>query len=163
MRENQNAKRAIIDELKEKFEKCVSFVILDYKGLTVEKDTEFRSEFRKANVEYKVLKNTLVKIALNELGYTDFDAALNGPTAIAISFDDVIAPAKVVSEGIEKYKAMSIKCGMMDKAFVDEKTVQALAKIPGKQVLYGMLANVLNAPIQGLAIALNAVAEKQSA
>lgn len=58
---------------------------------------------------------------------------------------------------------MSIKCGMMDKAYVDDKTVQALAKIPGKQVLYGMLANVLNAPIQGLAIALNAVAEKQSA
>ena len=129
MRESQIAKRVIIDDLKEKFERCASFVIIDYKGLTVEKDTEFRAEFRKANVEYKVLKNTLVRIALNELGY----------------------------------KVMSIKCGMMDKAYVDDKTVQALAKIPGKQVLYGMLANVLNAPIQGLAIALNAVAEKQSA
>ena len=159
MRESQIAKRAIIDDLKEKFERCASFVIIDYKGLTVEKDTEFRAEFRKANVEYKVLKNTLVRIALNELGYKDFDAALNGPTAIAISYDDAIAPAKVVSEGIDKYKVMS----MMDKAYVDDKTVQALAKIPGKQVLYGMLANVLNAPIQGLAIALNAVAEKQSA
>ena len=146
MRESQIAKRVIIDDLKEKFERCASFVIIDYKGLTVEKDTEFRAEFRKANVEYKVLKNTL-----------------NGPTAIAISYDDAIAPAKVVSEGIDKYKVMSIKCGMMDKAYVDDKTVQALAKIPGKQVLYGMLANVLNAPIQGLAIALNAVAEKQSA
>ena len=151
MRESQIAKRAIIDDLKEKFERCASFVIIDYKGLTVEKDTEFRAEFRKANVEYKVLKNTLVRIALN------------GPTAIAISYDDAIAPAKVVSEGIDKYKVMSIKCGMMDKAYVDDKTVQALAKIPSKQVLYGMLANVLNAPIQGLAIALNAVAEKQSA
>ena len=158
MRESQIAKRVIIDDLKEKFERCASFVIIDYKGLTVEKDTEFRAEFRKANVEYKVLKNTLVRIALNELGYKDFDAALN-----AISYDDAIAPAKVVSEGIDKYKVMSIKCGMMDKAYVDDKTVQALAKIPGKQVLYGMLANVLNAPIQGLAIALNAVAEKQSA
>ena len=157
MRESQIAKRAIIDDLKEKFERCASFVIIDYKGLTVEKDTEFRAEFRKANVEYKVLKHTLVRIALNELGYKD------GPTAIAISYDDAIAPAKVVSEGIDKYKVMSIKCGMMDKAYVDDKTVQALAKIPGKQVLYGMLANVLNAPIQGLAIALNAVAEKQSA
>ena len=147
MRESQIAKRVIIDDLKEKFERCASFVIIDYKGLTVE----------------KVLKNTLVRIALNELGYKDFDAALNGPTAIAISYDDAIAPAKVVSEGIDKYKVMSIKCGMMDKAYVDDKTVQALAKIPGKQVLYGMLANVLNAPIQGLAIALNAVAEKQSA
>ena len=163
MRESQIAKRVIIDDLKEKFERCASFVIIDYKGLTVEKDTEFRAEFRKANVEYKVLKNTLVRIALNELGYKDFDAALNGPTAIAISYDDAIAPAKVVSEGIDKYKVMSIKCGMMDKAYVDDKTVQALAKIPGKQVLYGMLANVLNAPIQGLAIALNAGAEKQGA
>ena len=102
MRESQIAKRAIIDDLKEKFERCASFVIIDYKGLTVEKDTEFRAEFRKANVEYKVLKNTLVRIALNELGYKDFDAALNGPTAIAISYDDAIAPAKVVSEGIDK-------------------------------------------------------------
>ena len=101
MRESQIAKRAIIDDLKEKFERCASFVIIDYKGLTVEKDTEFRAEFRKANVEYKVLKNTLVRIALNELGYKDFDAALNGPTAIAISYDDAIAPAKVVSEGID--------------------------------------------------------------
>ena len=103
MRESQIAKRAIIDDLKEKFERCASFVIIDYKGLTVEKDTEFRAEFRKANVEYKVLKNTLVRIALNELGYKDFDAALNGPTAIAISYDDAIAPAKVVSEGRDKY------------------------------------------------------------
>lgn len=86
----QLAKHEIVAEIKEKIENCQSFVIVDYKGLTVAQDTEFRKEFRNNNVEYKVYKNTLVKKALNELGYTEFDEALNGPSAFAFGTEDAV-------------------------------------------------------------------------
>ena len=115
MNANRAAKREIVDGIKDKIQRASSFVIIDYKGLTVAEDTQLRNEFRKAEVEYKVLKNTLVKIALNELGYTDFDEALNGPTAIAFSYGDAIAPAKVAVSNIKKLNKMQVKCGMLDK------------------------------------------------
>ena len=89
----QLEKREIVAQIKETIENSQSFVIIDYKGLTVAQDTEFRQEFRKNDVEYKVLKNTLVRKALNELGYTEFDEALNGPSAFAFGTADAIAPA----------------------------------------------------------------------
>lgn len=156
----QLAKRDVVESIKEQIQNCQSFVIVDYKGLTVAQDTEFRAEFRKNGVEYKVLKNTLFKIALHELGYTEFDEALNGPSAIAFGMEDAISPAKVASDGIAKYKAMQIKCGMFDKKFADAATVDAMSKVPSKEVLLAMLVSVLSAPMRGLAVALNAIAEK---
>lgn len=163
MRPNQEAKRVVIDQLKDKVSRAKAFVIVDYKGLTVENDTVMRKAFRTANVEYGVHKNTLFRIALNELGYDKFDEALNGPTAVAFSYDDEIAPAKTTKENVDKNPSMKIKCGMMNGEFIDAKTVETMAKIPAKPVLLGMLANVLNAPVQGLAIALKAIADKQQA
>jgi len=157
---NKIAKREIVDQIKDKIQRASSFVIIDYKGLTVAEDTQLRNEFRKAEVEYRVLKNTLVKIALNELGYTDFDADLNGPTAVAFSYGDAIAPSKVAAQSIKKLNKMSIKCGMLDGKYVDEATVQALSKVPNKETLLAMLLSVLQAPIRGLAVALNEIAKK---
>ena len=157
MNANRAAKREIVDGIKDKIQRASSFVIIDYKGLTVAEDTQLRNEFRKAEVEYKVLKNTLVKIALNELGYTDFDKALNGPTAIAFSYGDAIAPAKVAVSNIKKLNKMQVKCGMLDKKFVDEATVQALSKVPSKETLLAMLLSVLQAPVRGLAVELNEI------
>ncbi|MBR2371244.1 MAG: 50S ribosomal protein L10 [Clostridia bacterium] len=160
MNANKIAKREIVDQIKDKIQRASSFVILDYKGLTVAEDTQLRNEFRKAEVEYRVLKNTLVKIALNELGYNDFDEALNGPTAVAFSYGDAIAPSKVAAQSIKKLNKMSIKCGMLDGKYVDEATVQALSKVPNKETLLAMLLSVLQAPIRGLAVALNEIAKK---
>ncbi len=160
MNANKIAKREIVDQIKDKIQRASSFVILDYKGLTVAEDTQLRNEFRKAEVEYRVLKNTLVKIALNELGYTDFDADLNGPTAVAFSYGDAIAPSKIAAQSIKKLNKMSIKCGMLDGKYVDEATVQALSKVPNKETLLAMLLSVLQAPIRGLAVALNEIAKK---
>lgn len=160
MNANKIAKREIVDQIKDKIQRASSFVIIDYKGLTVAEDTQLRNEFRKAEVEYRVLKNTLVKIALNELGYTDFDADLNGPTAVAFSYGDAIAPSKVAAQSIKKLNKMSIKCGMLDGKYVDEATVQALSKVPNKETLLAMLLSVLQAPIRGLAVALNEIAKK---
>lgn len=158
----QQAKREVVEQIKEQIQNCQSFVILDYKGLTVAQDTEFRAEFRKNGVDYKVLKNTLFRKALNELGYTEFDEALNGPSAFAFGTNDAVAPAKVAAEGIAKYKAMQIKCGMFDKQFADAATCDAMSKVPSREVLLGMLVSVLSAPMRGLAVALNAVAEKNN-
>lgn len=156
----QQSKRVVVEELKVKIAEAQSFVVLDYKGLTVAQDTELRNEFRKQNVEYKVLKNTLFRKALNELGYTQFDEALNGPSAFAFGTADAIAPAKVAVEGSKKFNQIKVKCGMFDKQFADAKVVDAMSKVPGREQLLGMLVSVLAAPIRGLAVALNAVAEK---
>ena len=157
----QQAKYEIVEELKEKIQNAHSFVVLDYKGLTVAQDTEFRASFRNENVEYKVLKNTLFKKALNELGYTEFDDALNGPSAFAFGHADAIAPAKLAFDGVKKYNKMQVKCGMFDKKFADAATCEAMSKVPGKEVLLGMLVSVLSAPMRGLAVAVKAVADQK--
>ena len=157
----QQEKREIVAQIKQTIENSHSFVIIDYKGLTVAQDTEFRQEFRKNDVEYKVLKNTLVRKALNELGYTEFDDALNGPSAFAFGTADAIAPAKVAAEAVKKYGKMAVKCGMFDKKFADAATCEAMAKVPNRETLLAMLVSVLSAPMRGLAVALNAISEKQ--
>ena len=158
----QQEKREIVQQIKQTIENSKSFVIIDYKGLTVAQDTEFRAEFRKNDVEYKVLKNTLVRKALNELGYTEFDEALNGPSAFAFGTADAVAPAKVAAEGVKKYNKMTIKCGMFDKKFADAATCEQMSKVPSRETLLAMLVSVMSAPMRGLAVALNAVAEKQN-
>lgn len=157
----QAEKREIVEAIKEKIQNSESFVIIDYKGLTVSQDTEFRKNFRENGVEYKVLKNTLFKKALNELGYTEFDSALNGPSAFAFGTKDAVAPAKIASEGIKKYNAMQIKCGMFDKKYADAAMVDAMSKVPGREALLSMLVCALQGPIRGLAVSLNALAEKR--
>ena len=156
----QAAKRELVEQLKEKIQSSQSFVIVEYKGLTVAQDTELRTEFRKSGVDYKVLKNTLMRKALNELGYNEFDEALNGPSAFAFGAEDALAPAKVASEGAKKFNAVKVKCGMFDKKFADAATVNAMANVPSREVLLSMLVSVLSAPMRGLAVALNAIAEK---
>ena len=117
----RDAKAVKVAEIKEKIEKASSFVLVDYKGLTVAEDTALRNEFRKSGVSYHVYKNRLMKIALNELGYTQFDDALNGPTAIAMGTTDIAAPAKIAMDKAKAYKKMSVKCGFVDGKYLDEE------------------------------------------
>ena len=161
MSANVEAKKQVVEEIKGKISSAKSIVLVNYSGLTVAEDTEFRTAFRKAGVEYKVLKNTLVRKAFNELGINDFDADLNGPTAIAFGSDET-ASSKVVVEGIKKYNKMEVKSAYVDGAYVDVKGVNALATIPSKEELYAKCAGALQSIIAGLAIALKAVAEKDA-
>ena len=154
-------KQPIVQEISEAINGAQSVVVVDYRGLTVAQDTELRKQLRAAGISYKVYKNTLFRIALNELGYTEFDDALNGPSSFAFGIEDAVAPAKVAAESIKKLNAMSIKCGMFDGKFADAATCNAMAKVPSKEILLGMLVSVLSAPMRGLAVALNAIAEKQ--
>ena len=154
-------KQAIVAALTEKLQGSVAGVIVDYSGITVAEDTELRNKLRAAGVEYSVVKNTITKRAANNAGFSDFDEILNGPTALALSFDDVVAPAKVLADFAKDHEVMTIKAGFMEGKAMSLEEVTALSKIPSKDTLYAMLAGGLNATIAGLARALNAVAEQQ--
>ena len=110
MSEAKLQKAAQIEEIKEKIGKCGAFVVVDYKGISVADDTKLRSDFRKNDVEYRVLKNRLVLRALSELNIGGFEGHLEGPTAIAFAYGDPLAAAKVVSENAKTVKAIEVKC-----------------------------------------------------
>ena len=138
-------------------------------------DTEMRRAMRAAGVEYMVVKNTLTRFAANKVGFEELDPYLNGPTALAVSATDPVAPAKIINEyASKKDSTIKIKIGFVDGKIVSAKEIKALADLPPKEVLVAQvlgtmiapisgLANVLNANIRGLAVALNAIAEKKSA
>ena len=154
-------KQQIVADLAEKLKTAAAGVFVDYCGLTVEEDTQLRNKLREAGIEYAVVKNTLTKRAANEAGYTDFDEILNGPTALALSFDDVVAPAKVLAEFAKGKDVFEIKAGFMEGRAMSLEEIDALSKIPSKDTLYAMLAGGLNATIAGLARAIDAVREQK--
>lgn len=156
-------KQDIVAALADKMQNAAAGVFVSYSGLTVEKDTELRNNLRAAGVEYSVVKNTLTRRAAEQIGYTEFDEILNGTTALAIHNEDVVAPAKVLCDFIDKYKdasGLTIKAGFMDGKACGVDEIKALAKIPSKDTLYAMLAGGLNSVIAGLARAIQAVADK---
>lgn len=167
-------KKQQVSEMVDKFQRAVSGVLVDYRGLTVEEDTKLRNELRKADVEYAVVKNTLTRFAANEVGFVEFDPVLNGPTALALSFDDVVAPAKVLVEYGKKNEKLEIKGGFIEGKVVSVSEISALAALPSKEVLVAKLlgsmkspiqsfANVLNGNLSGLARVLQAIADKKAA
>ena len=173
MSANVENKKQIVADIVEKIKNAKSVVLVDYKGLTVAQDTEFRTEFRKANCEYKVLKNTMVRRAFNELGVTSFDEDLNGPTAIAFGQDETAA-AKVAMEACKKYNdVIKVKSAYVDGSYVDKAGVDALSKMPSKEQLIAKMLGSMQAPLSGFAgvlsgitrqlvIALNAISEKKA-
>lgn len=173
MSANLELKKQVVEEITEKINNSKSVVLVNYKGLTVAEVTELRNAFRKANVEYKVLKNTLVRKAFNEMGINSFDEDLNGPTAVAFGSDETGA-AKIIAEANKKYgDKISAKSAFVDGAYVDVNGVKALAAMPTKEELIAKMlgsmqspitkfAGVLSATLRGVVIALNAIAEKKA-
>ncbi len=160
---NQNVleqKKQVVSEIRDKIAKSQSVVLVDYRGLTVENATDLRNKYREAGVEYKVYKNTLMRFALNELGITGLDEQLNGPSAIAISYDDVVTGAKITNEFARGNDKLKIKAGIAEGKVLDSEAVKALANIPSREVLLGQLAGVLQANIKNLAYMLSQVSEK---
>ena len=154
-------KAARVAELEAKLKDAASFVIVDYKGITVADDTVLRRNLREANVEYFVEKNSLLKRALHNLGMESYDEVLNGTTAIAISQDDQTAPARILGEYAEKATGdFKLKAGCVEGEYFDEAKVMALSKIPSKDVLLAQLVGSLQGPIQKLAALLQAIVDK---
>lgn len=174
MSENKSTKQKIVDEIKEKFQKAQSVVLVDYRGLNVQEVTELRKRFREAGVDYKVYKNTLMNRALEELENEGLVSYLTGPNAVAFGYDDPVTPAKIVFEFAKDHDRPEIKVGMVSGKTIDADEVKALASLPSKEVLIAQILGGLNAPITGfvnvlhgnirnLVYALNAINEKKSA
>ena len=155
-------KKGVVADIKQKFEKAQSAVLVDYRGLNVAEDTELRNQLRKAGVEYAVLKNTMINLAVKDMGIDDIKAHLEGPTAVAFGYEDAIAPAKVLSEFIKKSKKMSIKCGVCDGAYIDEAGVQALANTPSREVLIAKIMGSMMSSVSKFVYAVEAIRKKQA-
>ena len=156
-------KEKLVSELAEKMKNASSGVLVDYKGINVEDDTKLRADMRKNNVDYKVIKNTLIRFAAKEAGLEGLDAVLEGTTALAISADDVIAPAKVVAEYAKKDENIyNIKAGFIDGKVVSVEEIMQIANLPSKEILLGRLVGGLQGPIFGLALVLKAIADKKA-
>jgi large subunit ribosomal protein L10 len=153
-------KQAIVAELAEKL-KGAAGVLVDYSGITVAEDTEMRAKLRKDNVDYAVIKNTLLRFAAKNTGYDGLDPILNGTTAMAVHATDPVAPARIIKEYAAKFtNHFEIKGGFMNGKVLSVDEVNALASIPALPVLQAQLLGTMLAPIAQLAVVLNAAAEK---
>ena len=151
-----------VSEYVEKIGKAKSFVLVDYRGLNVAEDTAMRSDMRKAGVEYKVIKNRLVLRALNNAGITGFDKVLEGPTAMAISYEDAVAPAKIIVDNVKKTNKITVKGGVVEGKVLSVPEINAVASIPAKPVLVAQLLGMLQTPVRSLAVVMSEIAKKQA-
>ena len=174
MNKQRRVKEQNVQEISEKLQQSVTAVITDYRGLNVSQATKLRNELREVNIEYKVLKNTLTKIAAKNLGIKGLDQYLEGPTAIAFSNEDPVAPAKILAKYAKDFKNLEIKGGVLEGKVVSMEQVKALADLPSReellsQVLRGLqspltgMANVLVGPLRNLVNVFEAIKEKKEA
>lgn len=157
------SKKQIVADLTETLKSSVAGVLVDYKGINVADDTKLRKELREAGVEYSVVKNTMLRFAAKEAGLEGWDEFLHGTTALAVSKEDPIVAAKIIAKYADEIKgdAFTIKSGFMDGKVVDTATVNALAKIPSKEVLIATMLSSLNATISKFAVVIDQIAKKK--
>ena len=154
-------KQQHVEVISEQLKNSVSTVLVDYRGLTVSEVTELRKQLRDAGIEFKVYKNTMVRRAADSQGLSELNEFLVGPSAIAFSNEDVIAPAKIIHEFAKKHEALEIKAGVVEGSFVPAEDVKAIASLPSRDGLLSMLLSVLQAPVRNFAYAVKAVGEKE--
>ena len=160
MSANQEAKKLAVEDIKKLISSSKSVVLVDYRGTTVAQDTAFRKTLRENKVSYKVIKNSLFKIACNQLGITGLEDSLNGTTAFAFSLEDETVAPRLIKNAMKDYQTLQIKAGLYNNKPITEAEVKELASIPGKEQLIAQLLYVLNAPVSSLARAIKAIAEK---
>ena len=166
-------KKAIVAELKDKLTSAKGAVLVSYKGLTVAQDTELRSELRKAGVNYHVVKNTMTRIAATEAGMEGLVSHLEGTTALAVSAEDAVAPAKVISEfmkknNLEDQGILTIKAGIVEGQVVTADEVKAIASLPSREVLLGSIqaplsntVGVMGSMLRSIVTVLDAVRKQK--
>ena len=154
-------KQAIGEDVTVKFTDAASVVIVDYRGLTVDQVTELRKQLREAGVEMKVIKNSILSRAAEAANLPGLGDVFKGPTAVAFSNEDVIAPAKIINDFAEKAEALEIKGGIIEGKVSSKEEIEALAKLPNREGLLSMLLSVLQAPVRNTALIIKAVAEQK--
>ncbi len=156
-------KQPIVEEISANIKDAQSVVVVDYRGLTVEQDTQLRKAMREAGITYKVYKNTMMNFAFKGTEFESLAPVLEGPSAIAISKDDATAPARVIAKFAKDAPALEIKAGVVEGTFYDASGMQAVATIPSRDELLSKLLGSLQSPITNLARVLNQIAEKGGA
>jgi len=155
-------KKKIVEQLSDKL-KCQSGVFVNYTGITVTEDTELRVKMREANVDYTVIKNTLMRFAIKNAGFNGLEPILSGTTSLAVSGEDPVAPARIIKEYADKLpNYFEIKGGFMDGKILSVSEVNALAVIPPLPILHAQLLGTMLAPITSLAVVIKAIAEKKA-
>lgn len=156
-------KQVVIDEIKAKLENASSIVLVDYRGLTVEEDTDLRKTLREAGVEYKVYKNTMMSFAFKGTDFEELTNHLAGPSAIAISYEDATAGPRNLNDVAKKYKALEFKAGVVDGTYYDADGMKAVAAIPPRDVLLSRLLGSFKSPMSSFARVIKQIAEKEEA
>jgi large subunit ribosomal protein L10 len=155
------AKQESVDAVTAKLRESATTVVVDYRGLNVAQVTELRKQLREAGIEFQVLKNTLLRRATAAAELTELDSVLTGPTAIAFSAEDAVAPAKILNDFAKKNDALELKGAVVEGRVIGVEEVKALAELPSREGLLSMLLSVLQAPVRNFALAVKAVAEKE--
>ena len=153
-------KKAMVAAIAEQLKTSCIGVIVDYKGISVAEDTALRKELREAGVKYSVVKNTLLGFAAKEVGLEGLDDVLNGTTAIATCEEDYTAAPRILGKFADGHENFTIKSGFMDGKVVDLDTINALAKLPTRDVLLATVLGAFNAPIAAFARAVQAIGDK---
>ena len=156
-------KAPVVQEISELLNGATAAVLVDYRGITVEKDTQLRKELRQNGVTYRVYKNTLLNIAMKGTPFEKLSGDLNGPTAIAVTKADATAPARVITNFDKKGETIQLKAGVVDGTYYDQKGINAVALIPSREILLGRLLGSMKAPITNFARVLKQMAEKMEA
>ena len=147
-------KQPVVDEIKGVLEGAAGAVIVDYRGLTVEQDTQLRKKLREAGVTYKVYKNTLIKRAAEGTEFAALEPQLEGPTALAVSKEDATAPARILAEFAKTAPKLELKASIVEGNYYDQAGTQVIATIPSREVLLGKLLGSIQSPITNLALSL---------
>ena len=153
-------KKLAVETLSDKMGRAASGVLVKYEGITVEDDTKMRAALRKAGVEYTVLKNSIIGRACDNAGFAALKSELTGMNAVAISFEDQVAPAKILKEYADKIESFELRGGFVDGEVLDAAGVNELASIPPKEVLVGKILGSIQGPLYSLAFALQAIIDK---
>ena len=162
--EAKKEKQLIIDEIKDKLDKATSAVVVDYIGITVAQADSMRKKLRDADVDYTVYKNTLVKRAIEGTKYEPLAEVLEVPSALAISYDDAVAPAKVLNSAIKEFKKMEFKAGVVEGTYFDAKGMEQIASLPSRDELIAKFMGSINSPISAAVRTFQAIADaKQEA
>lgn len=155
-------KQPVVDEIKSALDGALGVVIVDYRGLTVEQDTQLRKQLREAGVVYKVYKNTLVKRAIQGTEFEGIADSLEGPNAIAVSKTDATAPARLLANFAKTAEALELKCGVVEGTFYDEKGIQVIATIPSREELLSKFLGSIQSPITNFARVIKQISEKNT-
>ena len=156
-------KSGLVNDYAAKFKEAAALVVVDYRGLTVDQVTELRRNLRAEGVEFKVLKNNISRRAITEAGYEGLATEFVGPTAVAYSTEDVVAPARILHTFAKENEALELKAGFIEGEVATHEQVMELATLPSRDGLLSMLLSVLQAPMRNMAYALSQIADQKEA